>query len=114
MRIVVADNDADALELVATDLRLEGHEVVGLAMDGDEAIRLLADANPDVLVVDYRMAPGPNGLAVARTVRRTRPSVRVILYSNYRDRRLVAEAARLGATFLPKGNLRALRRAVTG
>src|SRR6187397_1189410 len=85
VRIVVADNDADALELVATDLRLEGHDVVGLAADGDEAIRLLAESTPDVLVVDYRMPPGPNGLTVARTVRAAQPSVRVILYSNYRD-----------------------------
>jgi DNA-binding NarL/FixJ family response regulator len=114
VRVVVADNDADALELVATDLRLEGHDVVGLAADGDEAIRLLAESTPDVLVVDYRMAPGPNGLTVARTVRAAQPSVRVILYSNYRDQRLVAEAERIGAQFLPKGNLRALRRAVTG
>src|SRR3546814_7236577 len=34
LRIVVADNDPDALELVVTDLGLEGHEIVGRCLDG--------------------------------------------------------------------------------
>jgi CheY-like chemotaxis protein len=110
LRLVVADNDDDALELVALDLRLEGHDIVGAATGGDDAIALCRSEHPDVLVVDYRMPPGPDGVAVARAVRAEQPSIAVIVYSNYRDPAVMAAAADAGARFLPKGNLRALRR----
>jgi CheY-like chemotaxis protein len=58
-RIVVADNDPDALDLVVTDLRFEGHEIVGRATQGDVAIDMCRALRPDVLVVDYRMPPAP-------------------------------------------------------
>lgn len=112
-RVVVVDNDPDALELACTDLRLEGHDVVGSGRDGDAALRLVAETDPDVLVVDHRMPPGLFGLEVARRVTRDHPRVRVILYSNYQDTELVRAARATGAVFLPKGNLRRLRRAVS-
>lgn len=110
LRLVVADNDDDALELVALDLRLEGHEIVGSATGGDDAIELCRAERPDALVVDYRMPPGPDGVEVARAVRSEQPSIAVIVYSNYRDPAVMAAAVAAGARFLPKGNLRALRR----
>jgi CheY-like chemotaxis protein len=111
-RIVVADNDQDALDLIVLDLTFEGHTVVGTALQGDEAVALCESLRPDVLVVDYRMPPGPNGLEVVRAVRRI-PGLRVVVYSNYHDQKLRADAARLGATFLQKGQLTALRRALS-
>ena len=114
MRVVVVDNDPAALDLAVTDLGLEGHDIVGTGLDGSDALRLCEEMHPDVLVVDHRMPPGPWGIDVAAVVRRNHPDVRVVLYSNYQDVDLVAAASRLGVTFLPKGNLRALRRAVEG
>jgi CheY-like chemotaxis protein len=113
LRIVVADNDPDALELAVTDLSLEGHEIVGVAAGGDEAVELCRRHQPDALVVDYRMPPGPNGLEVAQRVLGELPATRVVVYSNYASARLAAATRRAGADFLAKGNLRALRRALT-
>lgn len=110
-RIVVADNDPDALDLVVLDLRLEGHDVLGAVTQGDAAIALCQALRPDVLVVDYRMPPGPNGLDVVRAVREI-PGLRVVVYSNYHDQRLRDTAAGLGATYLAKGQLSALRKVV--
>ena len=110
--VVVVDNDPDALDLAALDLRLDGHEVVALGIDGTEALALCDEHRPDVLVVDHRMPPGPWGLDVARLVVERHPGTRVIVYSNYRDGDLPARTAEAGATFLAKGDLRALRRAV--
>lgn len=112
-RIVVADNDIDALDLLVLDLGLEGHEVVGVAESGEEAVSLCESLRPDVLVVDYRMPPGLNGIEVVRRLRRTMPGLRMVVYSNYHDARLREAAARLGVTYLPKGQLAALRRAVS-
>jgi CheY-like chemotaxis protein len=115
-RVVVADNDPDALDLVVEDLRHGGMDVVGRAADGDGAMALCEQERPDVLVVDYRMPPGPNGLEVARAVRRSLGTAapRMILYTNYRSPDIAGEAKRLGVTVLPKGNIRALRRSVAG
>ncbi len=108
-RVVVADNDLDALDLLVLDLRLEGHEVVGAASNGDDAVTLCRALKPDVLVVDYRMPPGLSGLDVARAVSSIE-GLRVVVYSNYHDARLREQAAKTGATFLQKGQLTALRR----
>jgi CheY-like chemotaxis protein len=114
LTVVVVDNDPDALDLAALDLRLDGHDVVGVGADGAAALALCQAHRPDVLVVDHPMPPGPWGLEVARLVRDRYPAIRVIVYSNYREGDLPALTRAAGATFLPKGNLRSLRRAVRG
>ena len=114
LRVVVADNDPGALELVLTDLGLEGHDVVGSCGDGTSALELCMRLRPDVAVLDHRMPPGPHGLEVAQRLADEAPEVRVIVFTNYQDADLVDQVRASGATYLPKGNLRALRRAVTG
>jgi CheY-like chemotaxis protein len=109
---VVVDNDVAALELVVTDLRLEGHDIVGACFDGATALEMCRELDPDVAVLDHRMPPGPHGLEVAQRLAAEAPDVRVIVFTNYQDPDLIAEIQASGATYLPKGNLRALRRAV--
>lgn len=114
LRLVIADNDPDALELAVTDLDLEGHDIVGTALEGTTALELCSRLTPDVLVVDHRMPPGPWGVEVAERVRRDHPGMRVVIYSNYQSEDLFRRARACGAVLLPKGNLHALRRAVVG
>jgi DNA-binding NarL/FixJ family response regulator len=113
-RLVVADNDPDALDLACTDLRLEGHEIVGCANDGEAALALCRELEPDVLVIDYRMPPGPNGAEVARRMRQDMPAVSVVVFTNYDNPEVVRAVRRAGARLVPKGELAALRRAVVG
>ncbi len=110
-RILVADNDPDALDLAVLDLQLEGHQVMG-APGGDEALELIDSFDPEVVVLDHRMPPGPTGLTVALGLRKSRPDLHVVIYSNYQDVELVREARSAGIPFLPKGNLRTLRAAI--
>jgi len=110
-RVLVADNDPEALDLAVLDLELEGHTVLG-APDGDAALAALDAFLPDVVVLDYRMPPGPDGLTVARRLRAKHPDLRLVIYSNYQDVELVRQATELGVPFLPKGNLLTLRAAV--
>jgi DNA-binding NarL/FixJ family response regulator len=111
-RIVAADNDPDALELVLTDLRLEGHDIVGRCLDGATAIALCLEHHPDVAVIDHRMPPGPHGLEVAQRLAVDAPEIRVIVFTNYQDVELIQAVKDCGAVYVPKGSLRALRRAV--
>jgi len=112
MRLVLADNDQSALDLIELDLRLEGHEIVALAHDGAQAVAACAAYEPDVLVVDYRMPPGIDGVEVAALVLGAATAGRVIVYSNYTEGRVIARAESLGAAWVPKGNLETLRAAI--
>ena len=94
LRLVIVDNDEAVLELLRLDLRLEGHEIVASAVDGNGALRACAENSPDVLVVDLRLGPGINGLEVAERVRR--PGMRVVLYTNYVTSDVVTSATHAG------------------
>jgi CheY-like chemotaxis protein len=111
--VVVADNDPDALDLLDLDLELEGHDIVGRGRNGAEAVELCRRLQPDVLVVDLRMPPGPDGLAVVRELQ-GQPGLSMIVYTNYRDSKIVDKVQRAGATYLLKGDLRTLRSVVAG
>lgn len=112
-RVVIVDNDPSARDLAVLDLGLEGHDVVGSGTDAEDALRLVEETAPDVLVVDHRMPPGLTGTQVAEHVARQHPAVRVVVYTNYQDPDVVRAVEASGATYVPKGNLRTLRRAVT-
>ncbi|MFL6238279.1 MAG: response regulator transcription factor [Actinomycetes bacterium] len=112
LRVVVADNDASVIELVTTDLALEGHNIVATALTGEQAVVLCRQHRPDVLIVDFRMPPGLNGLETIRRVLAEKTVATCILYTNYRAPHIAADARRLGATYVRKGPLRTLRAAL--
>src|SRR5581483_5463380 len=61
-----------------------GMTVVGEAATAAEALRLVAETVPDVLVLDVRL-PDASGVAVARRVRQAWPRVAIIVYTGYDD-----------------------------
>lgn len=112
-RVVVADNDAEWRELLRTDLSLEGHQVIAVCSSGEEALDACREHQPDVLVVDERMPPGLNGVEVARRLRQSDPGIQVVVFTNFDEEEITKGAADAGAVFVLKGNLRALRAALT-
>ena len=113
VRIVVVDNDPDALDLVVTDLGLEGLDVVASAVDGPSAIVTCRQHRPDAVVLDVRMPPGIDGVEVAKVLQREAPDTRVVLYTNHLTDHVLGNARALGVPVVRKGNLRALRRAIS-
>ena len=78
-------------------------EVVGEAMDGQEAIALATSLQPDVILMDLKM-PGVNGLQAMREILRTSPHIRIVIVSMLEDDDSVFAAMRAGARgYLPKG-----------
>jgi CheY-like chemotaxis protein len=114
VRVLLADNDAEWLDLVALDLGLEGHDIVGRATSGADALALVAElgSRVEVAVVDHRMPPGITGLEVVQELSRTRPELHVILFTNYPDPTLAEEVEAAGAALVPKHSLRRLREAL--
>lgn len=97
-RVVVADDHALVRTGVRTLLEQElPCEIVGEASSGSEAISLVRDLSPQLLVTDMVM-PGLSGLEVVRQVQQQAPATRVIVFSMHGDEAYVREALRAGAT----------------
>ena len=79
--ILVADDDPDVRETIATILAEPGYTVV-VASDGYEAVGLLADTWVNLLVTDVKM-PGIDGFELARQAKVMRPQLHVIYLSGY-------------------------------
>lgn len=77
MRVIVADDDRDAVLTLAALLEHEGHEVREVYR-GSEVLRLVRDFDPDVALIDISM-PGMTGYDVAREIRQIFGNERPVL-----------------------------------
>lgn len=94
---MVVDDTAHVVRMLSAMLSLDGFEVVGEAPGGQAAIDMVAEADPDVVVMDYRM-PFMDGLTAARRIREDRPGQIVVLYTAFIDEELEKEATRSGVS----------------
>jgi DNA-binding NarL/FixJ family response regulator len=87
VRVAVADDSALFREGLARLLTDAGAEVTVQARTGVELLARIADAPPDVVVLDIRMPPTftDEGLATAETVRDRHPGVAVLVLSTYAE-----------------------------
>lgn len=104
LRVVVVDDDARFRLMARRILTADGVDVVAEAGTGEEAMVVLAESRPDVVLLDIRL-PGIDGLEVARRLRAGDGSTAVILVSTcdlaYGERM----ARGLAAGFVPKDSL---------
>jgi DNA-binding NarL/FixJ family response regulator len=102
IRVLIADDRLTSRNglkaLLATQLEIE---IIGEAADGQEAVQLVEQHQPDVVLMDVRM-PVTNGLESTRMIKSRWPGVKVILLTMYPAYQ--AEALAAGAdAFLVKG-----------
>ena len=71
-------------------------EVVGVAADGDEAVTLAHEREPDVVLMDLSM-PGTDGVEATRRIMSSRPEARVVVFTSFSDREHILEALDAGA-----------------
>jgi len=85
LRVVVADDDALLREGIASLLKDAGHVVVGQARNAPELLLKVRSYLPDVAIVDVRMPPAnlDDGLLAAVEIRRSHPTVSVLVLSQY-------------------------------
>ncbi|MGH2460157.1 MAG: response regulator transcription factor [Chloroflexota bacterium] len=97
IRLVLADDHTVTREGTRRLLEGEGDlEIIGEAADGDEAVRLVRQLRPDLLVLDVSM-PGRDGLDVARELRAAFPETKILILTGYGDNGQYARALlRLG------------------
>lgn len=96
-RVVVADDQSVVREGIVMLLGLlPGIEVVGAAKDGEEAVRLVAELAPDVVLMDLRM-PRCDGVEATRRVRDQYPGTQVVVLTTYADDEDLFPAIQAGA-----------------
>ena len=93
--VVVADDEESARISLGQILREDGYQV-SLAADGEEALRLVAAEQPDVLLTDLKM-PGMDGHELLSRVRQGYPEVAVVIMTAHGTIRSAVEALRQGA-----------------
>lgn len=97
IRVVITDDQTlirqglDSLLAITDEV-----EVVGHAADGDEALALVRECSPDVLLLDLRM-PGRDGIATLEALRERDSTVPVLVLTTFDDDELVLRALRAGA-----------------
>jgi DNA-binding NarL/FixJ family response regulator len=120
LRLVIADDQASVREgLVLLLGGLPGIDVVGAAADGEQALELVAEHQPDAILLDLHM-PVLDGIGATRRLVAEHPGVAIVVLTTYVDDTSVLEALRAGArSYLTKDADRtdiaqALRAAVGG
>ena len=93
-RVLIADDDQAVRNVLATILRMAGHEVVEI-INGEEALRLCCEDHPDLVITDLIM-PGVSGFEVIRQLRAGCPDAKIVAIAGA-DRELLAKAEVLGA-----------------
>lgn len=97
IRVAIADDHQMLVEALQVMLAREPDiAVVGTAGDGAALLELVAQAKPDVVVMDIGM-PGMNGIEATQRLTSGRSPVKVIVLSAYADKRFVLEALNAGA-----------------
>jgi RNA polymerase sigma factor (sigma-70 family) len=97
IRVVVADDHAVVREGIRQVLeRIEGLQVVAEAADGREAVDLVEEHAPDLIVLDISM-PGLTGLEVTRRLREREDGMGILILSMHDNPEYVLEAIRAGA-----------------
>jgi DNA-binding NarL/FixJ family response regulator len=97
IRVLIADDQRVVREGLSMVLALiKGVEVVGVAADGAEAVKLAQAVRPDVVLMDLRM-PRCDGIEATRRLRTEVPDVKVVVLTTYSDDRSVLDALRAGA-----------------
>jgi DNA-binding NarL/FixJ family response regulator len=96
-RVVVVDDQTVVREGIVMLLGLlPGIEVVGAAGDGEEAVRLVAELTPDVVLMDLRM-PRCDGVEATRRIRAQHPGTQVVVLTTYADDESLFPALAAGA-----------------
>ena len=105
IRVVVVDDHQIVRDgLVALLGALDGVEVVGTAADGKDAVHVVADTGPDVVIMDIQM-PELDGIEATRFITGRQPAPRVVMLTMNEDDETVLSAIRAGASgYLLKGS----------
>jgi two-component system chemotaxis response regulator CheY len=95
-RVLVVDDAAFMRKMVSDALSGGGHEIIGEAANGAEAVQRFQELRPDVMTLDITM-PEKDGLAALKEIIAVDPGAKVIMCSALGQESKVLESIKLGA-----------------
>lgn len=97
IRIVIADDHRAFAEALAATMRMEDDlSVVAIVHDGEAAIEVTIDKEPDVVLMDLSM-PGVDGIVATRRIKEQHPETRIVILSANEEEHARARALDAGA-----------------
>lgn len=98
VRILVVDDSSFARNRLKLIFEGAGHTVVGSAANGEQALSLFDELQPDIVTLDYLMA-GKNGMEVLEDIIGHNPDARVIMVSGSATKEIEGKFLSAGAKF---------------
>lgn len=95
-RVMIIDDAKFMRTLIKKALEDAGFEVVGEADNGEKAIEVFKEVNPDIVTLDIVM-PDKSGIEVLKEILKIKPDVKVIVVSAMGQTDMITEALNLGA-----------------
>ncbi|MTI94648.1 MAG: response regulator transcription factor [Firmicutes bacterium] len=97
MRVLIVDDDALIRDSLKMLLSLEADiEVLGTAVNGQQALEQCRQKNPDIVLMDIRM-PVMDGVLGTKAIKEQFPAIKVVILTTFRDDEYIKEAIRNGA-----------------
>ena len=96
MRVLLADDHRLVVEGISNLLSVNGIDVVGIANDGFEAVKLAEELGPDLILMDIRM-PGCDGLSATRQIKAAQPEMKIVMLTTSAESQDLFEAVKSGA-----------------
>jgi DNA-binding NarL/FixJ family response regulator len=102
MRLLIVDDHDLVREALRSRLEaMPGFEVVGSTNNGAEALAMLAEARPDVAILDFQM-PQMNGAECARRIKEALPSCHVLFLTGFPDDDALLDSVGLASGYVTK------------
>lgn len=97
IRIIIADDQ----ELFAENLKImletltQDLSVIGIALDGAQAVKLARELNPDLILMDIRM-PNLNGMEATRDILKTNPHQKILIITSFQEGEYASKLLKFG------------------
>ena len=95
-RLLVVDNEIDVGNFVKSFFEIRGFDVVAV-LNGDEAMKVLGDVKPDIVILDVIMRRDNEGLEYLPQIKKKLPAAKVIMITGVDDKETIEACKKLGA-----------------
>lgn len=104
-KILIVDDSSLTRHLLGMIVKMGGHEVVGVAEDGRQALELYESLRPDLVTLDWMM-PNKSGEAVLKKILQLDSDAKVIMITGWANKSVEGRVLKAGAkAFLEKSNV---------